>query len=97
MRSPLRHTLGVRPEQPHETPHLDERLPTRLLDAAESRQGLLGLRSGDPLRRSGLGDDDAHVVRDHIVQFPSDHAPFFRYRTLGPLLALTLQAAGPIL
>jgi hypothetical protein len=67
LRAPPRHTLGIRPEQPHEAPHLNQRLASRVLDAAESRQRLLRLRGGDLLRRSGLGDDNAHVVRDHVV------------------------------
>jgi hypothetical protein len=90
--------LLVCPSQdPEERAELRQRRPGGALDQRE-RLGALcrALLRGEP-GRSCLDRDDAHVVRDDVVQLPGDAVAFGLGGPAGMVLPLSLEPGRPLL
>ena len=77
--------LAVRVEHAEQPAHLNQRLAPDRRDRCESLPGQLRLTVEHQVRRACLGDDDADVVRDDVVQFARDSGPLLLDRPLRAL------------
>src|SRR6266545_3948303 len=97
LRRSRRLPIRVRAAEPHEAPYLHQRFTTHVFDGTEGAESLPGLGAEYSLSRPGLSNDNAHVVRHHVVELAGDHSSLSGHRSLGLLLALALQPGGPVL
>ena len=67
-----------------------------LAQAAERACRGLGILLGGVATAVGLRDDDRERVRDDVVHLARDPGPLGRRRQLGLVVALDLEALGPV-
>ena len=93
----LRRDRAVVPagEQAEQPAHLGQPLAARVLDGRQRGTGGVGVGVDGPLAGLGLDDDDAHAVRDEVVQLAGDAGAFVGDRLRRVRRPVLLGVLGP--
>ena len=81
-------------EKAEQPVQLEHGLAAGVLDRAQHLHRLLRTPQHDPPCRAGLNAHDADVVRDDVVQFPSDAYTLFEHCASCVLVPLALQLSS---
>jgi hypothetical protein len=90
-------TLLLPAQDTHQLLQVGDGLAAGRLHRSDGRDGLGGVAVEQPAGDPGLHAHHAHMVGDHVVQFPGDPDPLLQYRPAGVDLPLLVELAVALL